>query len=176
MLPRKQQKLPGKKGQLHITETIAVLFIFFILVVFGIIFYYKYQQVAVKDRQEEFLAMRAMDTTLKAILLPELICSKTEAEPEDNCLDLQKLRAANKVFLENTNEYYFNLFSFSQISVHELYPNNESCVLYNKIRGNWTNREPTYFIVSLRDDIQGKEMGIGAPFYGFGYIAVEVYS
>lgn len=156
------------------TETIAVLFIFFVLVLFGIVFYYKYQEVSFKEKQEEFLAMRAMDTTLKAILLPELVCSRTEAEPEDNCVDMQKLRMAGSVFKENTDKYYFHMFSYSQITVKELYPGNESWKLYDKPKEEWSKKEPTYFIVSLRDDLRG--LTTGNPFYGFGYIKVEVYS
>ena len=79
-----------RKGQVRMTETIAVLFIFFILVLFGIIFFYKYQTIALKEQQEELLGARAIDTTLKVLFMPELSCTKGEAEPEDNCFDLIK--------------------------------------------------------------------------------------
>lgn len=160
-----------KKAQLHISETIAVLFIFFILVVFGLIFYFKYQQVAFKDRQEEFLAARAMDITLKALFLPELMCSRGEAEPEDNCIDVHKARHANKTF--GNENYYFHLFSYANLTLVQLYPRENPKVyyLYDKPKPAITKREPTYFVVTFRDETAAAE-----PQYGFGYLKVEVYS
>ena len=64
--------MKNKKAQLHMTETIAVIFIFFILVVFGMIFYAQYQKVAFKEKQEEILSTRAVQTTLRALYLSEL--------------------------------------------------------------------------------------------------------
>ena len=165
--------MKSRRAQLHMSETISVLFIFFVLVLFGLLFYYKYQQVAVKERQEELLAARAMDTTLKVLFLPELICSKGEAEPEDNCFDLLKLRSVNEIFKDHLEDYYFNIFSYSTITVYQVYPETgDTWVLYSKTKPEFTRVEPTYFIVSLRDEIKS----IGEPHYGFGVVKVEVYS
>jgi len=171
-----------KNGQARMTETIAILFIFFILILFGIIFYSKYQQVSLKEKQEELLAARAMDTTLRTLFMPEIMCTKGNAEPEDNCFDLMKLRHVGSIFTENLNKYYFNIFSYAKITVHEIYPGNNTYLLYNKektkeledgtIVKNWQKKEPTYFIVTLRDEINEE----GRPHYGYGYIKVEVYS
>src|SRR3989344_170364 len=106
-----------RKAQIQTSETIAVLFIFFVLILFGIIFYYKYQQVAIRERGEELLSLRAMDTTLKVLFLPELICSKGEAEPEDNCVDLLKVRHTPEIFRTH-NSRYFDLLSYSTISIY----------------------------------------------------------
>jgi hypothetical protein len=168
-----------KKAQIKMTETIAVLFIFFVLILFGIIFYYQYQKVSLVEKQQELVAARAMDTTLKVLFLPELICTKGEAEPEDNCFDMMKLRNVNKTFKEYLTRYYFNLFSYSRISVTEVYPGNSTFILYdketpskdNETRG-WTHREPTYFVVALKDDLNGTAVSE----YGLGYVVVEVYS
>jgi len=171
----------NKKGQMHMTETVAVLFIFFVLLMFGIIFYYKYQQVSFKDKQEELLAARAMDTTLKTLFLPELMCTKREAEPEDNCVDMMKMRSVNATFKRYLNDYYFGIFSYSRIRVANIVTN-ESFVLYDKekttsldngtIVANWEKLEKTYFVVTLRDEIKG----LGEPRYDFGYIEIGVYS
>jgi len=173
--------LREKNGQVRMTETIAILFIFFVLILFGIIFYYKYQQVSFKEKQEELLAARAMDTTLKVLFLPELMCSRGDAEPEDNCFDLAKLRGVNEIFQEYLNKYYFNIFSYAKITVQEVYPGDRVWVLYDKEKkkmlddGNlvkdWEKKEPTFFVVTLKDEIN-----VGEPTYGFGYVMVEVYS
>lgn len=163
------------------TETIAILFIFFVLIVFGIIFYYQYQKVALEDKKEELLASRAIDTTIRALYMPELICTKGDAEPEDNCLDMMKLRYADQIFKENINEYYYHIFSFAKVTVVQLYPQEFEIVLYDKekikvldsgeVVPNWENIEPTYYVITLKDEIFD-----GRPHYGYGYFKVEVYS
>ncbi len=167
------------RGQIKMTETIAVLFIFFVLILFGIIFYYQYQKVSLVEKQQELVASRAMDTTLKVLFLPELICTKGEAEPEDNCFDMMKLRHVNETFKEYLTKYYFNLFSYSRISVQEVYPGNSTFILYDKETPpqedgsrSWKYREPTFFVVALKDEMKGTAISE----YGIGYVEVEVYS
>lgn len=154
------------------SETIAVLFIFFVLVLFGIIFYYKYQQVSIVEKQNELLGARAIETTLKTLFLPELICSKGEAESEDNCFDMLKLRSINETFKRHLEDYYFDIFSYSKIYVQEVYPGNSTYVLYDKEKPGYTRVEPTFFVVTLRDEIAGR----GEELHKYGYVAVEVYS
>ena len=161
-----------RKAQIQTSETIAVLFIFFVLILFGIIFYYKYQQVAIRERGEELLSLRAMDTTLKVLFLPELICSKGEAEPEDNCVDLLKVRYANETMHQHLEDYYFDLFSYSTISIHQLYPDQHTYIIYDKPKPSFMRKESTFFVVSVRDDTRGGSN----PQYGFGYVQVEAYS
>ena len=172
--------LTSTKGQLHLTETIAVLFIFFILIMFSIIFYYKYQQVSLNEKSEQLLQSRAVDVTLKTLFLPELVCSRGEAEPEDNCLDLLKLQHANATLENHLADYYFNLFSYARIYVTEVYPTfnpKGSCMeghcwlLYDHPKPEATTEEVTHFIVTLRDDTAGIQ-----PEYRLGYVSVVVYS
>ena len=166
------KRFQTRKGQVHITETIAVLFIFFVLVLFGIIFYFQYQKAALKERQGELLELRAVDTTLLLLSMPELLCSRGDAEIVDNCFDLEKLSSAPKVFNKHVTDYYFNLFSFSTITVQEVYPGNATFVLYDRKPLNYSNIEPTVFVVTLRNQsaLEGREL------YEFGYVRVEVYS
>ena len=161
---------PNRRAQIRMTETIAVLFIFFVLIMFGIIFYYQYHKVSLKEKQSELFATRAMDTTLKTLFMPELMCSKGTAEPEANCFDLMKLRHANQTLQDYLVDYYFEMFSYAKITVTRTYPApSESWVIYEKKSDKIDSYyEPTYFVVTLRDDLIGN--------YGFGYIEVGVYS
>ncbi len=154
------------------TETIAVLFIFFILLLFGIIFYFRYQQSAFQEKQEELLAARAMETTLKALFMPELLCSRGEAEPEDNCFEVLKLNSANATMKEHLDEYYFEIFSYASISVHEVYPEQRTWILYDKVKPEATREESTFFVVTLRDELTDDAQAQ----YGFGYLSVVVRS
>lgn len=162
----------GRKGQMQMTETIAILFIFFILLLFGIIFYFRYQQSAFQEKQEELLGVRAMETTLKALFMPELICSRGEAEPEDNCFDTLKLDSAAAVLEDNKDDYYFEIFSYAKITVHQVYPEEKEWLLYEKTKPESTRKEPTFFVVTLRDELSDSTQAQ----YGFGYVSVEVYS
>ena len=166
-----EKKNGTKKGQMQMTETIAILFIFFILVLFGIIFYFRYQQSAFQEKQEELLGARAIETTLKALFMPELICSRGEAEPEDNCFDTLKLDSASATIKDHLEEYYFEIFSYANITVHETYPEEKMWILYDKPKPDYLRKEPTFFVVTLKDDLAG-----AVPKYGLGYISVEVYS
>ena len=162
----------SKSAQMQMTETIAVIFIFFVLVLFGLIFYFKYQQVALKEEQQELLGARAMDTTLQALFMPELICSRGNAEPEDNCFDMLKVASASGIFQEHLTDYYFNLFGYANISIQPIYPQTqEAFILYDKPKPEFISKEPTFFVVTLRNDLETE----GLSTYGFGYLIVEVY-
>lgn len=163
----------SKKAQVQMTETIAILFIFFILVGLGISFYAKYRVVALDDQREELLQARAVRTTLKALFLPEILCSRGSAEPEENCVDVLKAKNFQKVLGEYSNDYYFEMFSYANISLFGIYPLSEKIVIYENSKLDHENTEKTYFIVTLRDETAGVS---GVPAYGYGYMVVEVYS
>ena len=175
--------LDSKQGQIHISETIAVLFIFFVLIVFGLIFYLNYQKVALKEKSEELLVARAMDTTLKALYLPELVCTRQESELQINCMDVMKLNSAEEIMLKDPGGYYEQIFGYANITVYQVYPLNEDGTLkewtiYDKKRITMVDgepvvskrKEPTRFIVALRDHSDK-----GTEEYHFGYVLVEVY-
>ncbi len=157
------------------SETIAVLFIFFVLVLFGLVFYFKYTSIAVQEQEEELFAKRAIDVTTKTIFLPELLCTKGVYESEDFCIDMMKLRSADEVFEQHMADYYFEMFGYANITVAELYPavGETDWVLYERMKPNFTRRDRTFFVVALKDQTEG--VGIN-PSYGFGYVTVEVFS
>ena len=108
-----------KKAQMKMMETIAIIFIFFVLVLFGIIFFYQYSKVSINERNEQFFAERAMRTTLKVLFMPELICTD-HGRIEQNCFDVMKLKSAEPIIRENLENYYFNLFSYADITIYQL--------------------------------------------------------
>ena len=155
-----------KRGQIQMTETIAVLLIFFVLLLFGVVFYYQYEKSALKEQQQEIVNARTITTIVKTLFLPELICSRGEAEVEDNCLDMMKLRHANETIVRHKVNYYFPLLGYSRITVHILYPAGQTITLYDQPKNSTTGYTPTYLVVTLRDQDQ----------YSFGYVEAGVYS
>ena len=162
-----------KRGQIQMTETIAVLFIFFILIFFGLIFYYKYVDSSIKANQDQNLEKRAVDTTTRVIFLPEIQCGGGSGGTNVYCIDLLKMEAFQKVLPDAIDDYYFNLFSFAKITVKEVYPNSsKSWVVYDKPKKDFTSKKATYFSAALQDT----SIIAGSPVTSFGYVTVEVYS
>ncbi|MAG60988.1 hypothetical protein CL619_04330 [archaeon] len=187
----------GRRAQMQMMETIGVIFIFFVLVLFGSIFYFKFQEISFQNQQEELLAQKAMDITLVTLFLPEIQCSQGDAESEDNCVDMTKVRAMNMMMEENPRyltDYYFNIFGYANISVNMVYPINYSWTVYEfektGIYDNgteysaWDRKEATYFVITLRDGMQGYgyDSAVSSLFlgneiiYSFGYLKIEVFS
>ena len=164
-----------KKAQIRMTETIAVLFIFFVLILFGIIFYAQYSVVAAKQKQNQVFAQNAIEITTKALFLPELLCGKGDAEPEDFCLDVLKLKHVNQILDDNIGKYYFDIFGYGNISVQEIYPSDKSYQIYYKEKSADSVKAPSkesFFVVSLRDETAGE---LSKTAYGIGLMKVEVF-
>lgn len=118
-----------KKGQIGMSETIAILFIFFILLTFGFMFYLRINRASIETQYERGTDLMAIEITQKASFLPELQCS-TKNVITDNCIDLLKLESAKEIINENKESYY-DLFFGSEIVVKEVYPDKITWVLYN---------------------------------------------
>ena len=115
-------KINSRKGQVRITETISVLLIFFMIIVFAMIFYGNYQKTVLEENEQEAFAEKAIRITTKLLSLPELACTKGDSDYESFCFDMLKLRHANKLFKENLADYYYDLFSYSRVTVYQTYP------------------------------------------------------
>lgn len=147
-------------------ESIAILFVFFILLVFGFVFYMNVMQSSAKVEREENLQLKAIGIAQKASFLPELQCSEENVRLE-NCIDLLKLNAASSL-LKINNIHYFDVFEYSRIKVNRIYPpNNEEWTLYNRTLANFSNRLFTNIPISLFNATL-KE-------YSFGILTVEVF-
>jgi len=168
-----RRTVSDRRAQVHLTETIAILFIFFILVGLGISFYGKYKSISFVEQQEELLQARAIRATLKAIFLPELLCSRGSAEPEENCMDVVKAREFSPQLQDKFDDYYFEMFSYANITLQQIYPSPEKIPLYVHVPETYEQRETTFFVMALRDETRGER---GVPSYGFGYLQVEVFS
>jgi len=114
-----------KKGQIQMTETVAVLFIFFVLLIFGMIFYYKYVGFSLKEEQQAAVERRAAEVVTKTIFLPEIQCTTGNLQQKVYCLDVMKMNVLPTVMSEHLEDYYFSIFSFATVTVEELYPLSE---------------------------------------------------
>jgi hypothetical protein len=160
-------KMKNKKAQIQMGESIAILFIFFILVVFGFVFYMNIMKGSAKIEIEENIQLKAIGIAQEVSFLPELQCSEENVRVED-CIDLMKLDAASKLLKDNSI-YYYDIFEFSKIWVEEVFPNEGTkWDLYNSTPTTYRNRISTFIPISLFNPTSKK--------YNFGVLAVEVYT
>jgi len=109
--------------------------------------------------------------------LPELSCTKGSSEPEDDCIDMMKLRQVNQTFSKHLQEYYYSMFGYAKIKLVQMYPLPKTeLTIYDlprplNITGEAFSYTPTHFVVTLRDQLQGGEK----VHYGYGYVEVGVY-
>jgi len=150
-------------------ETIAVLFIFFILIMLGIVFYANVIRGNIQIQQEETVQLNAIEVAQRASSLPELQCSEDNIV-SDNCIDILKLDSAEGIILAN-DHYYYDRFFFSTITIKEIYPDNtRSWRIYNRPLAvdKFSNKIRTDIPISLFDPINNKN--------SFGMMTVELFS
>ncbi|MBI2148628.1 hypothetical protein HYU23_03025 [Candidatus Woesearchaeota archaeon] len=118
----------ARKGQLQIQETILVIFIFIVLIMFGLIFFYKAQSTSIANDFKKFELDRVSVDFITLGDMPEFSCSK--AGIRESCIDTSKL----VVFSELINNklyknYYFDRWGYKNITIYTVYPgkNNIKC-------------------------------------------------
>lgn len=155
-----------KRAQIQMGESIAIMFIFFILVIFGFVFYANIVKTSTKLDIEENIQLKAISIAQKASFLPELQCSEENVRIE-NCIDILKLGAASYLLKEN-NIYYYDIFESSKIWVEEVFPESgKTWPLYNNTLTDYRNKISTFIPMSL--------LNVTSKKFNFGILVVEVY-
>ena len=155
-----------KKAQRKMFETISILFIFFILLTMGFIFYAKVKRSSIGQENEKAIILKAIQISEKASFLSDIQCS-ADNNPIDDCIDVQKLEALSTI-VEGNLLYYYNVFENSNITVTEIYPNpGKQWQIYNNPKPGSTDITKIQLPISIyyptTDD------------FAFGYIDVSVY-
>lgn len=134
-----------KKAQMQMFETIGVLFVFFLLLAFGLIFYAGFQKDNVSNLQSDKTELELVSIAQTIEALTELKCSEQTSITE-NCYDLLSIEIFSRymkntspgLFLHvgspNTRIHYLSIFKNSNITV----------AVFNESSGNFTNY-PIYY-------------------------------
>lgn len=154
------------KAQIQIGETIAVLFVFFILIAIGLIFYVKVIKGNIELEREELSQLKSVGIAQRIMFLPEVQCSEDNIII-DNCIDILKLDSAQGIMNEN-ELYYYDLLEFSEVSIFEIYPNKAEWTLYSRKTDDFTNKFVTNVPVSLYNPMTRR--------HGFGVLTIETIS
>jgi hypothetical protein len=159
----------NKKSQIQIGETIAVLFVFLILIIIGIIFYVKVIRGNIESEVQESSQLSSIGIAQRVMFLPELQCSDDNVIKE-NCIDVLKLDSA-KNLMPGNDVYYYDLFEFSNIIISEIKPDgttNEIGNIYSRTLTNFKNKFVTNVPISLYDSTTKRNT--------FGLLTIETYS
>lgn len=165
----------GTRGALDTMETIAVLFVFFILLAMGLIFYASYQKSQAEIRMKEMNKLSAQHLAQMMTNLPELRSSRKGIRGV-NTFDIFKIQALQKIIVSKDDLSlltYKEKFGNSIIRVHEIYPSNRTWDIYNNSLEKARSKDPFFIPVSLFDppDPQTHPGGV----YSFGILEVVHY-
>lgn len=127
----------SKKGQLQIQETIIVVFILVILVILGLLFFYRVQNKSIGDDFNRYELNRLNVEFMSLGDLPEFSCSK--AGVTERCVDTAKLVAFMNLGKTDLKQYYFERFGYKNITIYQIYPekNSGKCSLGQTDCGIW---------------------------------------
>lgn len=155
-----------KKAQIQIGETIAVLFVFFILIIVGFMFYVKVIKGNLEIEKDELSQLRSIGIAQRVMFLPEIQCSE-DSIIIDNCIDVLKLDSAQKIMKDN-EIYYYDLLEFNDINIIQIYPNGPTWNLYSRKIDDFRAKFVTNVPISLYDPVARKR--------GFGVLTIETFS
>lgn len=158
-----------RKAQIQIGETVAVLFVFFILVILVIIFYVKVLKGNIQSEIQESSQLKSVGIAQRAMFLPELQCSEDNVI-KDNCIDRIKLENAGTL-MQGNEVYYYDLFEFSSIIISEIKLDGtivEISNIYTKTLDNFKNKFVTNVPISLYNATAKRN--------SFGILTIETYS
>jgi len=154
------------KSQIQMGETIAVLFVFFILIIVSFIFYVRVLKGNIQSEGDELSQLRSVGIAQRVMFLPEVQCSEDNVIA-DNCIDTLKLKSAQDIMSKN-EVYYYDLLEYSNVSVSQIYPSQAAWTLYSRKIEDFSNKFVTNVPISLYDPATRK--------YGFGVLTIETLS
>lgn len=153
-------------------ESIFVVIIIMLLIVFGIVFATNAEKDEIQAKKEKFQELDSITLSKYASSLSELQCSLLDVT-ELSCFDVDKVIAfinVTKLYPEISAEYYFTQFGNANISIQEIYPGNRNWqVYYNDLGANKSaDSKLTLIPISLYNGINKKK--------SFGVLYVQSFN
>ncbi len=141
--------LKMRKAEIRMFESIATMFVFFILLVFGMVFYSRMQEANYYTKLEELRQERIIELAERIKNLPELECSSNTVLQQD-CLDLIKVDKIRKIVAESPDIYY-DLIEYGNISVEEIYPESRTYQIYERHKQGENISRTVFMPIGLYD-------------------------
>lgn len=170
----------NKRGVMEMAETVGALFVFFILLILGVVFYARSTTVSTEESIAESFTKKSIAVSQVVMNLAELQCSRDNVIIP-NCLDYERVKALEKLILyqKSTDEdelvlgdkavqYYFDQFSFSTIELHVLFPEElDPIVFYDNPPLNQQASSAIFAPISVYHPVE--------DIRSFGYLKVSLY-
>ena len=147
-------------------ETIAVIFVFFIIIVIGFVFYGRVMKGSIESQRDESSQLKSIEIAQRIMFLPEIQCSDDVVTEIRNCIDMLKINAAQKIMKAN-ELYYYDLLEYSDINIYLVYPNANNWVLYSRKPMAYKTKFVTNTPISVYNPVTRKN--------GFGVLSIETY-
>ncbi len=163
----KQIIILPRKSQVKMFETIAILVIFFFLIVLGFSFYAKLQKITAQREIAEKTTDDAVRIAQEIYYLPEL--QYTEKNDPKGAIDLYKLNHTKSI-IDLNPEYYFNVIGYANVSIQSIYGEQliqNPTVIYFNPKTDYSDLITTHLPILLYNPLSGK--------YSFGVIDIGVY-
>lgn len=153
------------KAQIKMAETIAILFIFFVILMFGFIFYARIQRGNYLQKVQEISTLKGIQIAEKVSFFPEVRCSFNNVPTED-CIDLYKLKAASEN-INNNRLFYYGIFEYSRVIVEQIYPQNNTWTLYDNPKPDYSDLITTPIPLNIYNPITNE--------FSYAVMTVGVY-
>ena len=154
------------KSQIKMGETLAVLVIFFFLLMFGYSFYAGIQQRNYQQEVVQIESLRAVQLAQRVYFLPEIQCSSGYALVRESCFDTLKMEKLKETIEGDGRVFYRTLFGSAMVNITEIYPGNQQIIIYDQ-NASKQNKRSTQMPVALYDPVQKT--------YGFGVLTIDYY-
>lgn len=161
-----------KKSQIKMFETIAVLVVFFFLLIFGASFYFVLQKSSVQKEVQRSIQLGSIQATQKISHLPELDCTQIGIQVE-NCFDAIKLKEFSNILNDEetgvrTRLAYFDVFGYTDVVVRSIFPNEVNYTMYSKPLEDYSTKYMNNVPLTIFNPITRK--------YSFGVLEVTFYA
>lgn len=116
----------AKKSQMKMGETVAVLVVFFILIMVAMVFYTDFKKTSIEKKRLEAQELKGIEIANMISFLPEIKCSDYMCVGCTDAIDIIKLRMMidgyDLPIVLNNRLVYVPQFIYSSISVKLIYP------------------------------------------------------
>lgn len=161
------RKININNAQIKMGETIAIMFVFFILLIVGAVFYMNLQRTTATREISEAYELRAVELAQVISFLPEAQCTESNVV-KASCFDSYKLKGLARVTAtEEGKQLYENEFGKTKIKLIQVYPNSAEWVLYENKKENFVSAPVTNIPIMLFNATSDK--------YYFGVLEITTY-
>ncbi|MFH1064245.1 MAG: hypothetical protein V1729_04150 [Candidatus Woesearchaeota archaeon] len=161
-------RISGKHAQMKMGETIAIMFIFFLLLIAGAVFYMNLQRSSISQDISQAYELRAVEIAQTISFLPEVQCTESNVV-KASCFDIYKMIGMSVVSQTTKgNTLYLREFGTTTIKLTKLYPGGGNWVLYDNPKESFSSAPITNVPIMLYNSTSDK--------YYFGVLQITTYS